>query len=188
MVIDINYNSNFQDLIKKYPDFWRKKQLKEGKFILEAGDVANKNFFVESGILRAYHYDTEKDKEIITGFFSADDTIIFYRSFAESITMYLNFEVIEDATIWEIDAYRWDKIEASEPKLHELLHKEYDIVIRRLVEYTMTRNKYDAIERYNLFMRSRSYANRIKIEYIAAYLGITPNTLYHLRGKPARKR
>jgi len=179
----LDYNNNFKDLITKYPDLWKNKQLKIGKTLLEAGEFANKNFYVESGIIRSYYQSEKKDKEIIIGFFSEDDSITFHRSFIEPIMLYLDFEVIEDASVWIINDEDWNKIEAQEPKLHELMHKEHDKVIRRLVEYSIIRNESDALERYNIFMRSRPYASRLKIEHIAMYIGVLPSTLSALRSK-----
>jgi len=177
----LNYNNDFKDIITQYPDLWKTKQFKEGRTLLEEGNVANKNFYVESGIIMAYYYSEKRDKEIITGFFSAGDSIIFHRSFTEPMIMSLTFEVIEGASVCVIDAQNWNKIEEQEPKLHEVLHKEYDKVIRRLAEYSIIRNERKAIERYNLFMRSRPYAHRIKVEHIASYLGIHKSSLSHLR-------
>ena len=188
-MIEINYNSDFKDLITKYPKFWKKKILKEGNSLIEIGDVSKQNIYVETGVIRAYYKHTkvvngkEKTKEIIIGFFAGSDTILHYRSFVEPITMVFNFDVASntDAVVWLIDAENWNFIEANEPKLHELMHKEYDKVIRKLLEYSLIRSIAEAPERYEIFMKSRPYADKLLTKHIALYIDVSPDTLSNIK-------
>ena len=173
----INYNSKFQDLVLQYPNLWFNRRDKARTPLIRYGDVANQNFYVETGVVRAFYYSHKKAKEITIDFFTAGDAILPYKGFAKNQVVLLYYEVIADASIWVINGNDWKKIEKKEARLNELIDKENHKLIRRLVEFSIIRDEFTAKERYAFFLQKRNYASIIKDEHIASFLRMDKSTL-----------
>ena len=64
MATEINYNSNFEDLIEKYPDLWENRICKKGEVLIEKGKIDKTIIHIESGILRGFVYGKKGNKEV----------------------------------------------------------------------------------------------------------------------------
>ena len=123
----------------------------------------------------------EKPKRVTIGFFATGDTILYYKGYAKPIASSLHFEVTNDAVLWFANAENWKIIEEQEPKLHELVDKEKDLSFRKLIEFSIIRDIYNAKERYNIFMQTRPYANELPDNVIATFLRMDATTISNIK-------
>ena len=181
----LDYNNDFSDIVVKYPDYCEMLMLKKGHSLFEIGEIANANYYIESGIVRGYTFvfDNDNKEEITLGFFADGEALIPYRSFSKTSSILLNLEVIEDAVIYKISSDNWKKIEEQEPKLHELMYNETNKIIRGLLLHSIINASYDAKNRYKLFLANKEYAPRIKDEYAASYIRVTSSSLSRIKAE-----
>lgn len=152
--------------------------------IVHSGVTDRKVYFIEEGITRSvFHYNGQDT----TTWFSQEGDITFGMD-----SMYYNqpsvesVETLEDCTIYVIsidklnalyeryiDIANWGRI------LHQNVNKE-------LSHTFVERLQLPPQERYERFMqRYPGLTNRVKLKYIAAFLGISIYTLSRIRGKKA---
>jgi CRP-like cAMP-binding protein len=76
---------DFKDLIAKYPDLWIKKKMEKNEILIKKGEMEKRIFYVKSGILRAYSYNKEVNKEATVAFISDDEVIVSYNCFVKNL-------------------------------------------------------------------------------------------------------
>ena len=182
---EINYNSNFKDLIDKYPELWHQQDVSEGHTLISLGSIPTQNIFLETAVVMAYyeHIVNGKTKKVVLGFFAPGEPLLSYNSFLPKIPRkLLRCDVVVSGTIRIIEDEDWNKIEKKEPKLLELLYKEKDKLVRKFVDFCIIKSTKCALERYEIFMQ-RPYAQHLKICYIASFIDILPNSLSRLRNE-----
>lgn len=156
--------------------------LPKKRLLLEAGQVSNKIYFVESGLLRGYYL--EKGKDITTWIMPEKEFVISILSFYTQKPSYEYIELIEDCKLWTI---AHDKVE----KAYNLF-PEFNFIGRKLTEryYCMSdyRSYYlrmhSAEERLQLLLHDfPTLLARVKHKHVASLLGVSPETFSRILAK-----
>ena len=148
--------------------------------ILKQGEVENYLSFIESGIVRLYFEKIEND---ITFDFSFEGTFFSsYKSFITRKPSEYNIQTLTDVELYSISYENLQKVYVETPKgnmfgrmaAEGLYLKKFD---RELSLLTKT-----AEQRYlNLFKEQPKLIKEIPLQYIASYIGITPQALSRIR-------
>lgn len=156
----------------------RKKEL-----LLREGEVSNYIYFVQKGLLRAFYL---KDGEEITSWFMKEkDVVVSIYSFFRRMPSYENIEVLEEGELFYI---HYDDLQRLYSRF-----MEFNIIGRILTEHyyvlseerLIIMRKQKAQDRYEYFLeRHADIANRLPIEFVASYLGLTRRTLTRIRSTP----
>ena len=77
------------------------KKVNKGEFIIEAGEVCDKLYYIEKGLVRIYRLEGEK--EITTWFTKEGDFVTTVNSFHSGLPSKEYFEAIEDSVIYYIN-------------------------------------------------------------------------------------
>lgn len=77
------------------------RKVKKGEFIIEEGEICDKLYYVEKGLIRIYRI--EGDKEITTWFTKEGDFVTTVNSFHFGLPSKEYFEAIEDSVIYYIN-------------------------------------------------------------------------------------
>ena len=77
------------------------KKVKKGEFIIEEGEICDKLYYIEKGLIRIYRI--EGDKEITTWFTKEGDFVTTVNSFHFGLPSKEYFEAIEDSVIYYIN-------------------------------------------------------------------------------------
>ena len=163
------------------------KKLKKKQYLLQEGDVCRFIAFVEKGALRSYSVD-EKGAERIVQFAIEGWTISDLFSFLTAEPATYNIDAIEDSELVLISL-------ASHEKLLQLLPK-YETWIRIQITgaYIAMQRRLTSIisltleERYAAFIALYpQIVQRVPQHMIAAYMGLTPETLSRVRSKMSRR-
>lgn len=152
-------------------------------WLYRAGEVCDKLYFIESGVLREYFLDNNAEE--ITNWIGSENTLAtsMYSFITRSPTqMYM--QALEDASLVAIHytdlQHLYEQFHAIE-RLGRLLTERYFIETeeaKRSLQYL------NATQRYEQFLQLYpKLSQRVPLGYIASYLGISLETLSRIRAK-----
>ena len=157
-------------------------EVKKGRILVEADKVCKDVFFVAEGIVRAYCYAKGRD---ITFWIGEEGTVaLSMQSYISGKPGYESIVTIEDCVLYKI----------SIDDLHELYGHDVNIANwgRVFAEKEILRAEKALIpqlfttgsERYEQLLNEHpQLLNRIPLENLASYLGVTPVSLSRIRSK-----
>lgn len=161
--------------------------LKKGEIFIKQGTKNEYLYFIKEGLLRSFSYD--ENKEDILWFAITGDIVASIHSIFMGEPAISSVQALIPTDLYRIS--RTD-IENLYKASHELANWGRVVAYEEL--YALERRyRYigqgDAYSRYKSFiqMRSKEVVQQIPLKYIAAYLGITPQTLSKIRLKYARE-
>jgi CRP-like cAMP-binding protein len=169
------------DDISKLKTFFIPKKLRKRQYILNAGDVCQYITFVEKGMLRSFTVDDDGHEHVvqfaIEGWWISD-----VGSFLSGKEALYNIEVIEDAEVLNLSRQAMDEMMVQFPVMERyfrlLMQNNIVALQRRVIAYMSL----SAEEKYLKLMDvCPDIMNRAPQQYIASYLGITPETLSRIR-------
>ncbi|MCZ2458560.1 MAG: Crp/Fnr family transcriptional regulator [Chitinophagales bacterium] len=179
--------SRFIDLTEEETDFFtlllKPRKLRKKQFLLQEGDVAHYQYFINKGCLRIYTIN-EKGQEHVIQFAIEDWWTSDMYSFLTQTPAKMNIETIEDTELLSIDYPSLEILYRKVPKFERffrlLLQNAFIAHQRRIIEsMSLT-----ADERYCKFIeRYPAMEQRIPLKFIASYLGITPESLSRIRSQ-----
>ncbi len=157
------------------------KFIKKGDMVLREGDVENYLSFIVSGSVRHYVYD-EKCDEISVAFCSGNSFCSSYNSFIRQTPSLLSIQALEDIELWRMSYVNLQELYACSHTGERLGRINAELYLcekeeREIMLLTMT-----AQERYlHLLKNNPKLLDLVKLEHIATYLGITPQSLSRIR-------
>ncbi len=172
--------------------YFKPKSYKTGKILVNFGEINDKLYFIEKGILREFseqeqEQEQEQDNTITHWLMPENNFEYLVDSFWEQKPSDIALEVIEDAKLWEITKTDIDKLYIKFPQLN--------VIGRILLEENL--KKY---ERYNTIIRKSpeirwqwfndhyaGLANRVLVGHIATFLHMHRVTLSKVRSKSRKK-
>jgi CRP-like cAMP-binding protein len=157
------------------------KAFRKGDMVLREGDVENYLSFIARGSVRHYVYDNKYD-EISVAFCSENGFCSSYNSFIRQTPSVLSIQALEDVELLRMShqnlqelytcSHTGERLGRINAELY-LCHKEE----REIMLLTMS-----AQERYmHLLENNPKLLDLVKLEHIATYLGITPQSLSRIR-------
>ncbi len=156
------------------------KKLSKGTYLLKAGKVCRKMYFLNSGMCRSF---TIKDgKEITTNFFFSGSLVADYSSFVQQQPSTEYIQLLEDAAV----------VYFSYEKMQQMYEKYYNMQkFGRLIAEKIFLNIYQRQQDFLLRTPKKRYLDLVQRRpkvvlnlpqiYVASYLGITPEYLSRLR-------
>lgn len=171
------------------------KSYVQGTIIVDIGQINDKMYFIEKGILREFSYqdqdqdqDEDEDQTITHWLMHENNFVYLAESFLEQLPSNVALEAIESTKLWAISKRDVDKLYRDFPKLNligrlmiERYLKKYEEFIRMLRLSPEKR-----IEWYYTY--HTDLANRVPLKYVATYLQMTPSTLSRARKKMASRK
>jgi CRP-like cAMP-binding protein len=168
--------------------FFTPKKVRKKQFFLQEGDVCRNIAFVTSGLLRVYSID-HKGEEHIAQFAPEDWWISDLYSFLSGTPSKENIDALEDSEILLLDRASRDALLDAVPKMERffrLLMEANLVATRRRVVSLISDT---AEQRYLAFLKAYpNLVERVPLNQIASYLGITPQSLSRIRKELAHKR
>lgn len=163
------------------------KKVTRGEFILREGEVARNVIFIAKGLLRLFRIDNKGNEHILR--FAIENRWMSDReSYLTGNPSHSNIEALEDSEVlvWEKEDFRFLLKEI--PALKQFM--------KNLVETSQIANQnrvYASIsssaeEKYFQFIeKNPALFNRIPLHMVAAYLGVTRETLSRIRRQAGNK-
>lgn len=162
------------------------KNLKVGEQYIRLGEPSEKIGFIDHGLIRAY-YVTPGGSEYIHAFMAEGAPCVAYAAFLMGEPSTATFEALEETIIFElpISHFRalFDQFSEWNHIGRILVELEYIGKVRR-IRNLMTMS---AEQRFSSFTKTHgNLLPGLKQIHLAAYLGVTPESLSRLRAKQKR--
>jgi len=153
----------------------------EGTILLQEGNIAREMFFISKGILKIVS-TSDKGVEVVHFFVKENQFCTILNSFNKELPAGEGIKAACDAEILVITKSRLQHLYTQLPYLQALIEQ---ITHQRLLDKIQVTNMYlgkDSASKYKLFIEQQSdIALRVPLTDVAAYLGITPQSLSRIR-------
>lgn len=160
---------------------WQVRPVAEGDVLSAAGAVCQELFFIEQGVLCLLE-QPPRGKAVAHAFRREGQFCTLLTSFEQQVPTPLSLRAACPAQVLVINKARLGVLEQQLPYLPAVLTR---LLRHTLLEKLQTQRAYlgqDAATRYQTFLtRQPEIARRVPQHLIAAYLGITPQSLSRLR-------
>jgi len=158
------------------------KHVAKSDFLLKHGEVCKHIYYVNKGFVRIFYYKNGKN---ITEWFANEGHFCFsITSFFEGVPSKLVLEALEDSEIILLSKTGLERLKKTNIEIANLLIEFFSsslILSQKRMESLQFET---AKQRYsNLLKEQPSILNRVPLQYIATYLGITQETLSRIRSK-----
>jgi CRP-like cAMP-binding protein len=167
---------------KKYHHLWNRVEEPAKTVLLREGMISRKAYFIQRGCLRVWF--NHNGKEISFQFFFEGEVVLSVESFRKSIPSPFNIETIEPSVLHWISRADMDRILKEDVFLNNYL---LDWAVEKqaaFIRHFFSFLKDTPRERYeNLLQNKPQIIQRVPLQYIASYLGITPVSLSRIRNK-----
>ncbi|MFZ4263127.1 Crp/Fnr family transcriptional regulator [Sphingobacterium sp. HJSM2_6] len=149
--------------------------------LIEAGKAAPFIYFQMEGISRIYYH--KEHKEVILGFTFPSDVLISLKNYSIQEKGYESIQTLEPSILYQIPIKALQLLYDQSLEIANWGRKLAEIEALKIESRLMLRLFNSSNERYlELLKKAPDLTNRIKLGYIASYLGISQVTLSRIRG------
>ena len=171
------------ELTEVFLDFqkiMKRKSYSKKDILHQEGKICHHLFLVEKGVARAFYYKDGKD---ITAHFSLENEVVTaIDSFIQRKRSRYTIELLEDAQVISISHQDLHQLLQEKPPYEKYVRIFLEQVYIELAERIEDLLFHNAKQRYDkLIQKSPALLQRIDLQYIASYLGITQETLSRIR-------
>ena len=157
-----------------------KETYPKGYKVLEAGKIETNIFFLETGIARVYI--SIDGKEITFWIGKEGDTIVSLKSYVNNLQGYETIELMEKSVLYMLKRKDMYKLFNEDIHISNWGRRFAELELLRTEEKLIPLLYTTASERYiKLIEDNPELLQRIPLEHLASYLGITPVSLSRIR-------
>lgn len=158
----------------------------KGDTILEIGDSAKYQYYVQDGCLRAFFID-EKGREHTLQFAVQDWWISDYTAYFTGDMAIMSIECIQDAVLYRASRETMESLFREAPRLETFFRKKLERAFASFQKRILSNLANSAQERYLAFLEDYPQVEKsVKNYHIASFLGITTETLSRVRKEIAK--
>ncbi len=155
---------------------------KKNDYLLREGKVCRHLYFLEKGALRGF-YNLD-GKEITHWFGFENDFVTSFHSFITGEPAVENIQLLEACTLWSISKEQLTVMLNRFHEIERLMRIAYEKYYIRLEERFVNAQFKTAKELYeNLLQQTPHILERVPLGCVAAYLGISQETLSRIRSQ-----
>lgn len=165
---------------------FRPKRMRKRQFLLQEGDHCREITFIEKGALFSYSVDDKGNQHVMQfgfeGWWIAD-----LHSFFTDTPSTLNIELMENSELLMLDRSKHEELIEEIPGYESyirIIFQNAYVALQQRVENALGLT---AEEKYSrLIKRSPEFMNRVPLNLVASYLGVSPETLSRVRGQMSK--
>ncbi|WP_175620891.1 Crp/Fnr family transcriptional regulator [Chryseobacterium schmidteae] len=161
--------------------FFKERTIAKNDFFVKEGENCKEIAFIQSGLFRSY-YVSEEGKDNTYCFRFPNDLLASYSSFISNKPTVENLQAITEATLLVIKKEKIQELASKNPNWSEfsrmIAEQEYLELEKRFFQLQQN----DAAQRYTFLIENQpDYIQKIPLQYLASYLGITQRHLSRIR-------
>ena len=161
-------------------DLFVKVEFQKGDIILRQGYRANYLYFIEHGVLHNYYY--ENGKTVSSWFYNENHFITAWHSFYGQKQSFEEIECLEDCLLFQISYQDYQSLIADFPAFGNFARLLAEEMLSFIDEFSKGWSFLSAKKKYELLTSYfPNIEQRVKLGYIASFLGITQETLSRIR-------
>lgn len=151
--------------------------------LLSAGEICNFEAYINKGCIREYFID-DNGMELTLQFATEDWWVSDITSFEDQIPSDMYIEALEDCELLVLTRQSKENLINQVPQLERMFRLMIQRHLSKLQKRLFKTVSSSAMDQYVEFVnRYPSTSQRVAQQYIASYLGITPEFLSRLRAK-----
>jgi CRP-like cAMP-binding protein len=182
-----HYVSMNTDEITLIKNSIEKKTYEKNENVFTQGKISNKIYFITKGCVRLFYNVDGIDK---TAFFYTEGQFICAgESYAFNIPAVENYQAIEQTEIYEFTKSKIEELLIKVPKMEVIARIATEnelITCQKVIASFVTKS---AEERYiDLLNTQGELFQRVPQQYIASFLGVSPETLSRIKKRVHKKR
>lgn len=163
-------------------EYFQIEKIFKGEYLVKEGQICNKIAYINEGLFRIYNL---KDGiEINTCFCKEDSIITSFNSFVNQIPSIESIQALENSVLVTLsmrNLLKLQNVSAIWQKIRQLLTEKECL---RLSDRASSLSFESALEKYeNLLKYQREIIQRVSIQHIASYIGVSRETLSRIRSK-----
>jgi CRP-like cAMP-binding protein len=157
------------------------KIFKKAEYFIKEGETCKQVAFVLTGSLRSY-YTSDKDEEVTYCITFPNSLMTAYSSFLTAKPTQENIQAITETELLIIQKSKFEVLVQQNPNwiyfLKTIAEQQYIELEKRIFQL----QKSDAAKRYADLMKNQpEYIQKIPLQYLASYLGISQRHLSRIR-------
>lgn len=154
----------------------------KGEILIQHQEVNKYIYFLEEGICRIFY--PKEEKEVVLDFCFPGDIILPLNSYVHSLPTYEIVDTLEPCVIYRISIQELQELYASSLSIANWGRKLAELETLKIEARLMQSLFKSASERYTeLLKKAPKLLQRIKLGYIASYLGVSQVTLSRIRAE-----
>ncbi len=154
--------------------------LEKGDHFLQMGQISRHVAYIDSGL--TMHYQLHDGVEIPVDFLQENQWLAYLKSFNNQTPADMGIKALEKTVLLRLSAQNMQQLFEQRPHFMAMKNYYTELSMMALAEYGTDLVTLSAKERYYKFMKEKpGLINRIPQYYIAAYLGIKPQSLSRIR-------
>jgi len=177
-----SYYTLSMDAIKALQACFTKVELYKNDLLLKEGQVCTHLYFIEKGSLRGFYNIDGKETTYWFGF--ENDFVTSFHSYITQTAAVENIQAMEHTVLWSVAKASLTQLFNEHHEIERLVRIAYERYYIKLEERFVNAQFKTAAQKYNeLLQHNPHILNRVPLGYVAAYLGITQETLSRIRAK-----
>jgi CRP-like cAMP-binding protein len=168
-------------------DLFVNKPIKKKQKLIEEGNINDKLYFIEQGLLFSYKTLDNGNNQVIQ-FAKENYWISDLCSFFSSSKALFTIQALEDCEVLSITKENFDIICEQYPKMETYFRLNFQSAYVNTLQRLSDVYSEDAESKYDRFTKQYpQFAQRVPQYLIASYLGVLPSSLSRIRNKKSKK-
>jgi CRP-like cAMP-binding protein len=156
---------------------------KKRDFVIKKGDICTKIYFLAKGAIREYILDKDQ-KEITVWFAFEGDIVSSLSSLVHCQESDTGLQALEDCSGYFLERNDLEKLYDNFHSIERIGRKVTEKYLLIAMTYHYNFHHLTAHERFDQLQNDRKWIyNRVPLNYIASYLGVSNETLSRIRAK-----
>jgi CRP-like cAMP-binding protein len=181
-----NYLTQFisvdNDAFKQADDYFQVDKISKGDHLVKEGQICNRVIYVDKGLFRIY---TLKDGIEINSCFCMENSIVSsFNSLINQIPSNESIQAIEDSVVVSLSAVNLLKLQMDSVFWNTVSRIFTEKECFRLSNRAISLSFESATAKYkNILMHQPEIVQRVSIQHIASYIGVSRETLSRIRSQ-----
>ncbi|MFY7910720.1 MAG: Crp/Fnr family transcriptional regulator [Emticicia sp.] len=183
------YTTFSESDLHKLMQYFKPISFEKDTIILDIGEINDKLFFVEEGVLQEFSYQEDEEELINTNWLMPEGSFVYSTiSFINEVPTEMGIKAIEKVKLLYITKVDLQTVYEEIPQMERIgrLVTEQNLITYE--KFLLMIRYRTSEERLNWFEETfPTLVNRVPQKYIASYLNIRPETLSRVRAKRAER-